>query len=73
LRTISRGAYSQASRPKAISHPLATVPFDAIGEQEGLPLGLLGANGGCTTFDKWQLLNVVVDQYRVLGAVQTFF
>jgi D-serine dehydratase len=27
----------------------------------------------CTTFDKWQLIHVVDDAWRVVGAVRTFF
>jgi D-serine dehydratase len=33
----------------------------------------LGVSHPCTTFDKWQLLYVVDDDYRVCSAVQTFF
>ena len=32
-----------------------------------------GISHPCTTFDKWQLLFEVDDDYRVLGAVRTFF
>jgi D-serine dehydratase len=32
-----------------------------------------GISHPCTTFDKWQLLFEVDDQYRVLGAIRTFF
>ena len=32
-----------------------------------------GISHPCTTFDKWQVLFEVDDQYRVLGAVRTFF
>jgi D-serine dehydratase len=33
----------------------------------------LGVSHPCTTFDKWQLLYIVDDEYRVCSAVQTFF
>lgn len=33
----------------------------------------LGISHPCTTFDKWQLLYVVDDDYRVTSAVRTFF
>jgi D-serine dehydratase len=32
-----------------------------------------GISHPCTTFDKWQLLFEVDDDYRVLGAIRTFF
>jgi D-serine dehydratase len=32
-----------------------------------------GIGHPCTTFDKWPLLHVVDDDYRVLGGVRTFF
>jgi len=33
----------------------------------------LGVSHPCTTFDKWQMLYVVDDEYRVCSAVRTFF
>ncbi len=33
----------------------------------------VGISHPCTTFDKWQLLQVVNDDYTVIGAVRTFF
>jgi D-serine dehydratase len=33
----------------------------------------LGISHPCTTFDKWQLLHVVDDDYRVIEAIRTFF
>ena len=33
----------------------------------------LGVSHPCTTFDKWRLLLVVDEDYRVTSAVQTFF
>jgi D-serine dehydratase len=33
----------------------------------------LGVSHPCTTFDKWRLLYVVDDQYRVRSAIRTFF
>jgi len=32
-----------------------------------------GISHPCTAFDKWQVLFEVDDDYRVLGAVKTFF
>jgi D-serine dehydratase len=32
-----------------------------------------GISHPCTTFDKWQLLWVVDDDYRVSEAIRTFF
>jgi len=32
-----------------------------------------GISHPCTTFDKWQLLLVVNDDYDVIGGVRTFF
>jgi D-serine dehydratase len=33
----------------------------------------LGISHPCTTFDKWQLLHIVDDAWRVTGALRTFF
>jgi D-serine dehydratase len=32
-----------------------------------------GVSHPCTSFDKWQMLLVVDDQWRVVDAVKTFF
>jgi D-serine dehydratase len=32
-----------------------------------------GISHPCTAFDKWRLLPLVDEQYRVTGAIQTFF
>jgi D-serine dehydratase len=40
----------------------------AVGDQVGL-----GISHPCLTFDKWQILPVVDDDYTVRGAVRTFF
>jgi D-serine dehydratase len=45
---------------------------------EGSPLAVgdmvaSGISHPCTTFDKWQLMLVVDDDYRVVGGVRTFF
>jgi D-serine dehydratase len=39
-----------------------------VGDMVGFGIG-----HPCTTFDKWSLLMIVDDQYRVTGAVRTFF
>ena len=33
----------------------------------------LGISHPCTTFDKWRVIPVVDDGYRVLDAIHTFF
>jgi D-serine dehydratase len=33
----------------------------------------VGISHPCTTFDKWRVLLTVDDDYRVLGAINTFF
>ena len=33
----------------------------------------LGISHPCTTFDKWQLIHVVEDDYRVSSVIRTFF
>ena len=41
-----------------------------------LPVGDMisfGISHPCTTFDKWQLLYLVDDDYRVVEAIRTFF
>jgi D-serine dehydratase len=45
-----------------IDHPLQ------VGDLVGL-----GVSHPCTTFDKWKLLYLVDDDYRVVDAIQTFF
>jgi D-serine dehydratase len=52
-------------------HAHMTVPADSplqVGDLIGL-----GVSHPCTTFDKWQVLFVVEDNYDVVGAVRTFF
>jgi D-serine deaminase-like pyridoxal phosphate-dependent protein len=52
-------------------HARVVVPASvelAVGDLVGC-----GISHPCTTFDKWQLLFVVDDEYRVVDAVRTFF
>lgn len=52
-------------------HARVAVPTSA-----GLAVGDLvgcGISHPCTTFDRWQLVFVVDDEYRVVGAVRTYF
>jgi D-serine dehydratase len=52
-------------------HAYLAVPEDGpleIGDMVGF-----GISHPCTTFDKWQLLYVVDDDYRVVEALRTFF
>jgi D-serine dehydratase len=52
-------------------HAVCEVPSDsplAYGDMIGC-----GISHPCTTFDKWQLLYLVDDDYRVLGAIRTYF
>jgi D-serine dehydratase len=44
-----------------------TIPW-AVGDLVGF-----GVAHPCTTFDKWSLLHLVDDDYRVIGAIRTFF
>ena len=69
-----------APRPVAPGHAVTglndqhchmTVPADsplAVGDLVGF-----GVSHPCVTFDKWQVLPVVDDQYTIIGAYQTFF
>jgi D-serine dehydratase len=55
----------------ADQHAFLTVPAGS-----GLAPGdlvCLGISHPCTTFDKWRVIPVVDDQYRVVDAVHTFF
>jgi D-serine dehydratase len=45
---------------------------DSIDLQAGDLLGF-GIAHPCTTFDKWPLLHVVNDDYRIVGGIRTFF
>jgi D-serine dehydratase len=52
-------------------HARLELPADAelrVGDLVGC-----GISHPCTTFDKWQVMFEVDDDYRVLGAVKTFF
>ncbi len=52
-------------------HALLDLPADsplAVGDMVAC-----GISHPCTTFDKWQFLPVVDDEYRVVGGVRTFF
>jgi len=52
-------------------HAYLRIPEDAdleIGDLVGC-----GISHPCTTFDKWRLLLTVADDYRITGAIRTFF
>jgi D-serine dehydratase len=52
-------------------HALLDLPADsplAVGDMVAC-----GISHPCTTFDKWQFLPVVDDEYGVVGGVRTFF
>jgi D-serine dehydratase len=52
-------------------HAHMTIPADSplqVGDMVGL-----GVSHPCTTFDKWQAMFVVDDDYDVVGAIRTFF
>jgi D-serine dehydratase len=34
---------------------------------------VLGVGHPCTTFDKWQVIPLVDEAFRVTGAIRTFF
>jgi D-serine dehydratase len=52
-------------------HAYVTMPAD--GPLEVGDMVSFGISHPCTTFDKWQLLYVVDDDYRVVEAIRTFF
>jgi D-serine deaminase-like pyridoxal phosphate-dependent protein len=50
--------------------------FVRVGPEVDLQVGDLigcGISHPCTAFDKWRLLPLVDDEYRVVGAIQTYF
>ena len=52
-------------------HTHMTVPTDSpfrVGDMVAF-----GVSHPCTTFDKWQLIGIVDDDYNVVSAVRTFF
>jgi D-serine deaminase-like pyridoxal phosphate-dependent protein len=73
-----------AGRPEA-PLPVAGLHVSALDDQHGylrLPpesglapgdLVCLGISHPCTTFDKWRVIPVIDDEYRVTDAVHTFF
>lgn len=52
-------------------HAYLSVPADA--ELAPGDLVCLGISHPCTTFDKWRVIPVIDDDYRVIDAVHTFF
>jgi D-serine dehydratase len=47
-----------------------------VPDESGLAPGdlvCLGISHPCTTFDKWRVIALVDDEYRVVDAVHTFF
>jgi D-serine dehydratase len=52
-------------------HAYISVP-DGFDLRVGDLIGF-GISHPCTTFDKWRLLYVVDDEYRILDAVRTYF
>ncbi len=52
-------------------HTHLAVPADS--PLEVADLVCLGISHPCTTFDKWQLIYVVDDDYRVIDAIRTYF
>lgn len=68
--------------PERLPDGLATVGMSDhhlhVAKPEGVDLRVgdmigFGVSHPCTTFDKWQVIPVVGDDYRVTGAVATFF
>jgi len=52
-------------------HAYLQIPADhalAVGDLVGV-----GVSHTCTTFDKWQPLYLVDDDYNVIGGIRTFF
>ncbi len=54
-------------------HAYLRLPADAAGELAVGDLVGCGISHPCTTFDKWPVLLLVDEAYRVTGAVNTFF
>ena len=52
-------------------HAYIQLPVDHVLEV-GDRIGV-GISHSCTTFDKWQLLYLVDDEYNVTGGIHTFF
>ena len=66
-------ALHSVSRPE--STPRAPLPrgFWVIWTTVALDLVGFGINHPCTTFDKWQVIHVVDDDYNVIESLRTFF
>ncbi len=72
---VDRGPQQLAAGHRVLrlndQHAHIAVPPDsplAVGDMVGF-----GISHPCTTFDKWQVLLLVDDSYRVTGAVRTYF
>jgi D-serine dehydratase len=64
-----------ATRPKVVTLNDQHAYLD-VDPESPLAVGdmvAVGISHPCTTFDKWQLLPVVTDDYEVIDAVRTFF
>ncbi len=70
------------AKPEPLSHGHATLAlndqhaFLDVPEDSPLKVGdiiTFGISHPCTTFDKWQLIYVVDDDYKVIEGVKTFF
>jgi D-serine dehydratase len=57
----------------AVNDQHAHLTFPAGADIRVGDLIALGPSHPCTTFDKWQLIHVVEDDYRVSAAIRTFF
>lgn len=78
--TVHRRGRDRAPAPIAPEHRLTALNDQhahmALPEGSDLAVGDMvgfGVSHPCTTFDKWQVLFVVDDEWRVVDAVKTFF
>jgi D-serine dehydratase len=69
-------------RPRALSGGYAIHTLNdqhaylSVPEDHGLRIGdmvCVGISHPCTTFDKWQIIPIVDDEYNVVSAIRTFF
>ncbi len=79
LAWFRRGLHTRPE-PFSLSPPVVTLndQHAFVDVNRDSPLGVgdmvaVGISHPCTTFDKWQLLPVVDDNYNVVDAIRTFF
>ena len=68
-----RGLFEPGARVTGLNDQHAYLELPAASPLKVGDLVGFGISHPCTTFDKWQLIYVVDDDYRIVDAIRTFF